>query len=415
MNEDGTWRYPTVIVTTPRQAGKSSLMGALLAHRAITQRDSLHWYTAQSALAAVETWGKWEYKLHEALPTRWRSRLSAGQQRVTFAASNGSIRVFPPTPKGLHGQQADTVILDEIWSFTPEQGNDLMQAVVPTQATRRMRQLFLTSTAGDSESVWFRSWVERGREAAENPGSGVAFFEWSAPDDAPHDDPATWAAYHPGYPGLIDDDAMRAALDQFGAEGFARGYLNQWPTAEADWRAGWHRLASGDLIPQGAPVFIAVDAHPAQRLASIAAAGVLDDGRIAVEVLDVRPGTDWVPDRLVELSRRHRCQVVVQRSGPLGFQIEELTRKGVRVIPATGSHYAEAVARFRTLAAEHKLTHNDDPRLNAAVANAVVRKTAERPVWVRGEEISPLLAAAFAVWQAATPPQAPVVVSLPRR
>jgi hypothetical protein len=112
------------------------------------------------------------------------------------------------------------------------------------------------------------------------------------------------------------------------------------------------------------------------------------------------------------LSKRHRCSVVVQRTGPLGYLIEELTRAGVRVVSATQPDYADAVARFRTLAQERGLIHPSDPRLDLAVANAVPRKTGDRSVWIRGEEVSALLAVAFAVWQAATPPARPVVHTL---
>ena len=90
-----------------------------------------------------------------------------------------------------------------------------------------MRQLWIVSTAGDEESVWYRKRIDQGRASVDDPSSPIAFFEWSAPDDAPISDRETWSSFHPGYPTLIDDKAMAAALGSFGAEGFARGYLNQ--------------------------------------------------------------------------------------------------------------------------------------------------------------------------------------------
>lgn len=415
VTDTGAWRYPTVIVTTPRQSGKSTLLGAMLAHRAITQRDSYHWYTAQTGLSARDTWGKWEYKLSESMPGRWKIRRAAGEERCTFTASNGFIRAFPPTPKALHGQQGDTVVVDECWSFRPDSGADLLQAVVPTQATRRLRQLWIVSTAGDEEAVWFRSWIDRGRAAVDDPASQIAYFEWSAPDDAPIMDEATWRTYHPGYPTLIDGAAMAAAYDQFGPEGYSRGYLNRWPAAEVSWRAGWPALASTDRIPPDLPVYLAVDASPNHRQATIAAAATLPDGRIAVEIVDQRTGTEWLVPRLLELSRRHRAAVTVHRTGPLGYAISELETAGVRVHSATAAEYGDAVARFRTLAAASGLTHPDDPRLNSAVDNAVSRRTGDRETWSRrdaGTDISSLVAVTFAAWRAADPPPAPVVASL---
>jgi hypothetical protein len=275
----------------------------------------------------------------------------------------------------------------------------------------------LISTAGDDESVWWRQWIERGRASVTDPESTIAFFEWSAPDGAPLDDPATWAEYHPGYPTLINDAAMLAALDQFGHEGFSRGYLNRWPSAELSWRSGWPRLASDETIPQDSPVFLAADAAPNHRHASIVAAAELPSGRIGVEVVETGQGTDWLPARLAALTQRHRAPVVIHRTGPLGFMIDDLTRQGVNVYAATANDYGDAVARFRTLAANGDLSHRNDSRLNDAVDGAVSRKTGDREVWSRRDtstDISPLVAATFAAWRAATPPPSPVVISLPR-
>lgn len=416
VNDDGTWRYPTVILTTPRQSGKSTLLGAILTHRAMTMPGSYHWYTAQTGKDANETWGKWAYKLDQVMPGRWGQRLSQGTEHLRFNAGGGQIRPFAPTPKSLHGQQSDTAVLDEIWAFDTTHGDQLMQAVVPTQATRRMRQLFLVSTAGDDTSTWFRSWIERGRDSINDPNSGIAYLEWSAPDDAPHDDPATWATWHPGYGHLIDDQAMASALDQFGLEGFSRGYLNRWPTATESWRAAWPRLASTDRIPPDAQVFIAADASLNQRHAAISVAAALPDGRIAVEVVDARPGTDWLGDRLLELHRRHKSQVIVGKSGPLAFLIDDLTRQGVRVEAATVSDYAAAGDRFRTLVTEGRITHPADPRLDQAVAAIDQRSGVNRTVWLRAKghesvDVAPLIAASFAVWKAALPPARAVVVT----
>lgn len=419
VNADGTWRYPTVIVSTPRQAGKSTLTGAILAHRAMVQQDALLWYTAQSGKDATQTWGKWNYKFNERMPGRWATRLSAGTEHLTFRGTNGAIRPFSPQPKSLHGQQADAVFLDECWAFTPTDGADLLQAVIPTQATRRMRQLFLLSTAGDEDSTWFRGWIEKGRESVNDPSSPIAFFEWSAPDDAPMDDPATWADFHPGYPQLINDDAMQTALAQFGAEGFARGYLNRWPTAEASWRASWPLLADPDApIPAVAQVCLAVDSGLNHRAACISAAATLPDGRIAVELIDYRSGVDWLLPRLTELTRRHRCSIVLQRTGPLGYLCDELARAGVQVTAVSGAEYGDAVSRFRTLVSSQQLAHLDDPRLNQAVDAVESSQRGDRPIWKRAKgqgveiDISPLVAVTLAAWQAATPPVAPRIVTI---
>lgn len=410
---DGSFRYSTVILTVPRQAGKTTLLGGMKTHRAMTVQDFRAFYTAQTGQAARDTWYEWQRVLSAKMPGRWRFRLSNGEETARWEATGGFIRAFPPTPDSLHGKQSDLVALDEVWSFDMERGNAITQAVVPTQATRGGRaQLWVVSTAGDASSDWMRGWVERGRASLDDPDTTTAYFEWSAPEDAPHDDPQTWALYHPAYGFTQSDDTFRTALEQMGEDQFRRGFLNQWPAAATSWRQMWPRLRTGIPIPQGAPVFIGVDAPPQLKSASITAAGCHPDGAIGVEVIEHRPGVDWVLPRLVELQRRHRAPVLVARQGPLGYLVEELQRAGVNVTPVGQTEYSDAVARFQTLVVAGQIIHPDDDRLNIAVMGVQDTRT-ERPTWRRKDaamDISPLVAASLAAWQAATPPVRPRVV-----
>jgi hypothetical protein len=90
-----------------------------------------------------------------------RPAKSNGAEAFTFI--NGSkFRPFPPTRDALHGEQSDSVDADEVWSYDEQQGDDLLQAVVPTQLTRPGAQLWLWSTRGDRHSVWFHNLIEAG-------------------------------------------------------------------------------------------------------------------------------------------------------------------------------------------------------------------------------------------------------------
>lgn len=408
--EDGRFRYPTVVLSTPRQSGKTTLLTSILAHRCLTIPDFRAWYTAQSGQDARDVWREWEKTLSTRMPGRWRFRLSNGEETATWGPTGSFIRTFPPKPDALHGKQSDFVALDEVWNYTLTDGKSITQAVVPTQATRPRRQLWIVSTAGDESSLWMRGWIDRARASLEDPDSSIAYFEWSTPAEAPFDDPETWARYHPAYGHTIDERAVRDALEQMGEEQFRRAYLNQWPAVDASWRAGWLQLASDDVIPDKARVFLAADAQLNHRSAAVTVAGSLPDGRIGVEVIDHRNGVDWLPARLRDLSRRHRAPVAIQVNGPLGYLIDELTASGVRVVPVSGPEYANAAARLRTLIVAGGITHRNDPRLNRAVDTVDTQASGDRSVWRRRDvtvDISPLVAASLSVWQASTPSAAP--------
>jgi len=142
----------------------------------------------------------------------------------------------------------------------------------------------------------------------------------------------------------------------------------------------------------------------------LAAAAVLDDGRVAIEVIDHQTGMDWLIPRLRELTKRHRTAVVIHKSGPLGYLIEDMKRAGIRLIEAPETAYADAIATFQTMVTGGLICHPADPRLDLAVANVVASST-DRPVWKRRQstvDISPLTAAAFAARRASTRPARPV-------
>jgi len=402
VNEDGTYRYKTIVCSTPRQAGKTSLLGGVMAHRAMTQRDFRGWYTAQTGQAARDTWYEWQRKIEMAMPRRWQFRLSNGEESARWPTQGSFIRTFPPTPASLHGRQGDLILLDEVFSLSMELGEAIMQATIPTQATRSMRQTWIVSTAGTEESDWMRGWIEKGRDSLSDPASTIAHFEWTAPEEAPYDDPETWRLYHPAYGLTQSEESFRIALEQLGEAGFRRGMLNQWPAISTSWRQRWGTLPENG-IPAGAQVFIAADSCPRHTKASIVAAAPGDP--IPIEVIDHHAGIDWVLPRLTELHQRHACEVLIVRTGPLGHLILDLERSGVRVRAVTSAEFQDAVSTFQTLTVADGIAHPRDPRLDQAVANSMEVR-AERPTWRRkdhGTDISPLVAASLAVWAAATP------------
>lgn len=414
VREGDSWRYRygVVLVTTPRRAGKTTLLGSNQVQRCLTLNDYRCWYTAQSGQDARDTWREWQGTISTAMPGRWKFRLSNGEESATWPATGSFIRTFPPTPDALHGKATDMPALDEVWSLTMTQGGSLTQAVVPTMATRPHGQLWILSTAGDESSLWFRGWVDRARASLDDPDTDIAFFDWSCPHDMDVTDPDAWPLFHPAYGVTIGERQMKAALDAMGPEQFARAFGNQWPAAEASWRAGWPALASADRIPADARVFLAVDAQTSHRTAAVTAAAPLPDGRIAVEVIDHRNGVDWLPERLAELARRHRSPIAVKATGPLGYLIPQLRQAGVRVTELSATDYADAAGRLRTLIVSGGIAHPSDPRLDAAVDGVETRVSGDRIVWAKKDpatDETPLVAVSLSVWQAVTAGPRPAV------
>src|SRR5215831_12770468 len=201
VDDTGRFCYQLVLVTVPRQSGKTTLFGAVLEQRAATWPRARCWFTAQSGKDAVD----WFLNEHEPLMAAgfrggYRFRRAAGSEAIRWPATGGLVRPFPPTPDGLHGKTSDLVVVDEPWAFDLTHGQALDMAIVPTQATRPNAQVWKLSTAGDASSTWWLGTVEAGRAAAAaGRTDGLAYFEWSAPDDVDVTDSSSWATYHPAY------------------------------------------------------------------------------------------------------------------------------------------------------------------------------------------------------------------------
>ena len=412
VNPDGSWRYPTVIVSVPRQSGKTALVGAQMVHRLLAFEGQRLWYTAQTGLAAIEAFNEWQSTADHKMPGRFHYRRSAGQQGITFKPQNSRLRIFPPTPDSLMGRQSDLVVLDECYAFTEEQGDLLLQAVIPTQATRKMRQTWIVSTAGSDESTWLRRWIEKGRDSLDNPDTTIAFFEWSAEDNIDLRRPESWPLFHPAYALTQSEDSFKIALDQLGDSGFSRAYGNRWNAAAASWRQVWPACQDDTPIPVTSEVVFGVDSCPRHSKASIVAAGALPDQRITFEVVDQHEGVEWVLDRAVELSMRQNAPLIISRSGPLGYLISDLEKTGARVQVMNSADYGDAISRFQTAVVQKHVAHRADPRLDASVQNILEAAGGDRPTWRRRDQridISPAVAAAQALWALEAGPALPQV------
>jgi phage terminase large subunit-like protein len=227
--------YRDVLVSVPRQSGKSSMALALMIWRLLSAEDQLVLYSAQSRISArrklLHTW----WPRIAGSPLAGRFKLFRGFGAETLSADNGSrLELLSATESGGHGETTDLVVVDEAWVH---QDATVEQAVRPTMATRADAQLWAMSTAGTAKSVWWRGKLDAARTGAElGVTSGVCLLEWAASPEADPTDEAVWRATMPALGRLSDVDTIRADLANMGAVEFKRAFLNLWPDESAE---GW--------------------------------------------------------------------------------------------------------------------------------------------------------------------------------
>ena len=404
VDDDGKFVYRQVILTVPRQSGKTTLLLVLLLLRAISEPRQNIRYTAQNGTDArkkfIDDW------LPELTPSKFgalfRVRLTNGHEALLFR--NGSqFTLLATTLKSGHGGTIDLGILDEAFAHPDAR---LEQALGPAMITRPQPQLWIVSTAGTFEqSPYLWDKVEKGRQIVEaGINSNVAYFEWSADEGADPGDEATWWTCMPALGRTIPLEAVRADFESMSLSEFRRAFLNQWVTQANDPVIPldiWNELTDEASQPLD-PVAFSYDITPDRSKAAIAVGGKRDDGKFHVEVVDERRGTGWVVPRLIELYQSQQPSAIVcDPAGPAGSLLPDLERAGIPVVVINAKEHAQACGMLYDAAMQGTVHHLGDPTLTAALDGAVKRPLGDAWAWSRktsSVDIAPLVAVTLALW-----------------
>jgi len=405
-DETGRLAYREVRLTVPRQSGKTTLMLAAMTHRCIAMGDRQRiFYTAQTGKDARLKWEDEHVPVLErsALAPLIQVRRTNGSEAIRW--NNGSIwSLLATTESAGHGAQADLGVLDEAFSYVDDR---LEQAMKPAMVTRPQPQLWIVSTAGTEDSLYLNEKIDDGRmRAAAGATSSVAFFEWSAPEEADIASPDTWRACMPALGLTVPIEAIRSDFESMREPEFRRAYLNQRQdrAASAPWQiiseADWTACADKNSAIADTPT-IALDVTPSRSMASLCAAGVRDDGVAHIEVIGNRPGTSWVLDWFAadDRVRKYRSIVIDPVSGANSL-VSDLRNLGLQIIEVGTRQMVAGCGKFYDLATQGRLRHIDQVPLNAAVAGSKKRNLGDAWAWHRRDntvDVSPLVAATLAL------------------
>jgi len=411
LDDDGRFVYRQVVVTIPRQSGKTTCCGMVMEHRAMLLRGGRVWFTHQSQKDAVDWLLNEHWPMLAPFAGTARLRRAAGSEHVGWP-SGGLVRPFPPTPSGLHGKTSDLVVVDEPWSFDLIKGRQIDQAIVPTQATRPNAQVWKVSTAGDANSLWWLGTVEAGRAATlAGRTTGLAFFEWACPDRLDPTDEASWSVYHPAFGRTIGAGAMHSALDMLGPDEFARAYGNRWVSTTARVIPATAWIEAGDdrqSLPEPGAMSLGFDVAVDRSDAAIVAAW-LDESTpeapvVRLEVTDWREGSGWLPERLKALQDRWRPQrIAYDAAGPALDVADAAGRAGLQLEPLKARDFAAACAGLleAVIAEPPAVRYRPHEALDAAAAAATRRSLGDAWAWGRRQSsvsLSTLTAATCARW-----------------
>jgi hypothetical protein len=397
--ETGRLAYREVIVSVPRQSGKTTLVLAFELQRA------LKWPTSQRIAYTAQTgWDARRKLVDDQAPLLMDSPLRAGVSRVLRGAGNEAIvfrngsriDVLATTEAAGHGRVIDLAVIDEAFSDADDRRE---QALLPAMATRKSAQLLVVSTMGTDASTYLNRKVEAGRTSSMlDEGHGIAYFEWSAPDqDVDIDDPSVWHSCMPALGLTIDEDVVRHARKTMSESDFRRAMLNQ--RTSTDERvipvAMWNAVCSEDVAPEGRLCF-GVDVNAERSAAAIAAADSIGRG----ELIEHRPGVGWVAERVAELVKRWGGEVALDAYGPAGSLADEIEALGITVRRYSTRDMSYACASLFDSIADNKIRIRSHPALDSAAAAARRRISGDSWMWQRRDadsDVSPLVALTLAM------------------
>lgn len=414
----GEWAYDDITVTVQRQAGKTTLLRPVMAHRAGSGRDRALWMTAQKREKARDRFLQAAKDIHRAkLPFRTKLLTSRMGEALEFVEVGSTIRPFAPNEDDLHGEDPDFVAVDELWAF----GRALAKLVIAGYQpgfTTKDAQAWKLSTAGTDDSWWLNTSRKAGRAAVEaGVRLGIAYFEWSLPDRIDGklladltDEELIEACirHHPANGYTLRPSSLRSAFRAMQDEEdvdprseFLRAYGNRTANDSAErWRAikepVWVRQVDGLGIPDAARVAFGVWVDEDGKDAAIAAGWRDSGGRMHVEHLRHGDGVRWIIAHAEQVAgRQDPLCVGVANVGPARDVADELEAAGVPVLRIAQADVKAACSRHTSELEAGSWWHAQ----NVDVTDSAQGAALIRGQWARtGPSVSPIGAQTLAGW-----------------
>lgn len=428
---DDSLRFRTVVVLVARQNGKSTLSIVLSLYFMYVLARGLVIGTAQDLDVAEEIWQGAVDLIEEvpALLEQHEHTHKVNGKKYVELKTGERYKVKAANRRAGRGLSGDLILLDEL---REHQSWDAWGAITKTTMARAFALILALSNAGDATSIVLRHLRKMahlaigdpdGINANDDPEAGLAdlpddidtetddtlgIFEWSAEPGCDKRDRDGWAQANPSLGHSITEKTIASACSTDPEWVFRTEVLCQWTdgSLEGPFPSGkWEDcLDVTSQIAPGSPIVACVDVSWNRSTSYIAFAGRRADGRIHVEIVAARAGTDWVTDWLkLRVQTAGLTAVALQAKGaPVSSLLDEFVFAELPVIEWGGADLAGAAGTFYDLVDTEELRHLTQPILDVAAATASTRPLADGAwVWDRKKsatDIAALVAATGAVW-----------------
>lgn len=351
-------RYKTVVVSVPRQQGKTVLSRAAIKSKADSvgpEEPPLELYgTAQSRQYAA----KHVVKLGDILKRSGdgvKVLRGVGAESVTWP-SGTTYMPISPIEGGGHGDSIDFLLIDEGWALTAV----TLGGIAPALIARPHSQTLIISTMGTVDSEAWNGIVAEGRDAVKAQVEGLptrmAYIEYSAPSDEAVFIEEMWGTWMPALGITVTVEDIRAAMALMeAAEGRSevirafgnrttKGLVSLFP---AEWvTRAWRSIQPADRV------CVAVDVNDEPSGATVSTGHITQENYGAIRTIENRFGQPgWVPQKVAEIIAQRKVEAVVADFGgparTLKTELEVLCEsKGVPLIDRIARDFGADTKRF---------------------------------------------------------------------
>ena len=410
---DGRWAARYVMVSAPRQNGKSLLMAARAVAGALLlgeQKIVVSAHQQDTARGIFDEIVSWQDESPALAARIAPNGIMTALNRESIKFTNGArIQFKARSGPGGRGFSCDCLLLDEAQILSERAWasiNSTMSARVNPQAWL----LGTPPTPEDDSAVFSRM---RASALGPTPASSLVYLEWSAdPTDDPAGDVAR-AKANPAWFTRINHEVVDGEFATYSPDQFSRERLGIWDD-DAIAKTVVDPAKWADCLDAGSrvvgPAKFVLDVSPSRAWASIAVAGTREDGLPHLEVtsregvLDHRPGVEWVVDRALELRAARPGFALTLVSGssaePL---IPALTAAGIALEFVKAADLPAACGLFFDLVESGGVRHIGQSELTDSLKAARKNVDDGEGAWRWGRrksasDITPLYAVTVALW-----------------
>lgn len=390
-----------LLVLLPRGNGKSRLIGTLAVHHLLTTDKPAVYVAAASRDQARVVF---EYARDVAMHPAVADAITV--RHLELRVEGGYLRVLASDAPKLHGLTPSLAIVDELHAF---RDGEVYLALRTAMLKRPGAQMVTISTAGQGTDSPLGQL--RGRALAlpkistrgaltDARGDALRMLEWRTPEDRDFDNdraakqanPASW----------ITVDGLREQRGAVPELAYRRFHLNQWVGRIGSWlpAGAWQECAGEPTLTDGERIWIGVDVGGSR--ADSAVVWVNADLQVGVRIFTGSEAVVDVAEFVPELAERYSIAEAIYDPWRAQQMALEWEQRGIPAVtfPQHDGRMVPASQALHDAVTEGRLTHPDDPQLNAHVAAAVAKQV--RRGWRldkadRGENIDGAVALAMAV------------------